>query len=73
MNAHETTRYAATRTALLDEENARVELGGISRATLFRIRRRGELASVRIGRRLFFRPIDVQAYIERSREPTGAP
>jgi Helix-turn-helix domain len=73
MNAHETARYTGEPTALLDEQAARAELGGISHATLWRIRRRGELASVRIGRRLFFRPADLDAYIERHRETVGAP
>jgi len=58
---------------LLTEDAARAELGGISRPTLFRIRKRGEIAVVRVGRRVFFRPADVEAYIERHREPAGVP
>jgi hypothetical protein len=73
MNTHESASYAESRTALLDEQATRAELGGISHATLWRIRQRGELACVRIGRRLFFRPSDVEAYIERNREPVGVP
>jgi hypothetical protein len=34
-----------------------------------RIRQRGELAEVRIGRRVFFRLADLDDYIERHREP----
>jgi excisionase family DNA binding protein len=68
VNTHETARYGETRTALLSEEAARAELGGISRPTLFRLRQRGEIGCVRIGRRLFFRPADIEAYVERHRE-----
>jgi predicted DNA-binding transcriptional regulator AlpA len=73
MTTHATSGYEPTRTALLSEDAARAELGGISRATLFRIRQRGELSCVRIGRRLFFRPADVEAYIEQSRQAVGIP
>ena len=55
------------------EDAAREELGGISRPTLFRIRQRGEIAVVRVGRRVFFRPADVTAYIDRNRDPAGLP
>jgi hypothetical protein len=73
LNTHETAGYGEKRTALLSEEAARAELGGISHATLWRIRRRGELVGVRIGRRLFFRPADIEAYVERHREAASAP
>jgi excisionase family DNA binding protein len=72
MTSHETSRYDGSR-MLLPEDATRAALGGISRPTLFRIRQRGEIAVVRVGRRVFFRPADVEAYIERNREPAGAP
>jgi DNA-binding transcriptional regulator PaaX len=52
----------------LNERDARAVLGDISRATLSRIRERGEIAEVKIGRRVFFRLQDLDDYIERNRE-----
>jgi Helix-turn-helix domain len=72
MSTHDTSGYGETR-MLLSEDAARAALGGISRPTLFRIRQRREIAVVRVGRRVFFRPVDVEAYIERNREPAGVP
>ena len=69
VNAQGTSRYDQTRSALLDEGATRAELGGISRATLNRLRQQGELPVVRIGRRVMFTHRDVRAYIERHREP----
>jgi excisionase family DNA binding protein len=37
----------------------------VARATVFRLVRRGELNSVRVGSRLRFRPEDVERYLER--------
>ena len=65
---HEASSYSEGRSALFTEGDARAELGGISRATLLRLRQRGELAFVRVGRRVFFRPRDLEDYIERNRE-----
>jgi excisionase family DNA binding protein len=67
-STQDTSRYAEHRTALVAEEATRAALGGISRATLFRLRQRGELAYVRVGRRVFFRVVDVDDYIDRNRE-----
>jgi hypothetical protein len=58
---------------LLTEAAAREILGGISKPTFSRIRRRREIAEVRIGRRVFFRPVDVDDYIERHREAVASP
>jgi excisionase family DNA binding protein len=67
-STQDTSRYDHRRTDLLAEEATKAALGGISRATLFRLRQRGELAYVRVGRRVFFRAVDVDEYIERNRE-----
>ncbi len=58
---------------LLSEPATRARLGGISRMTLVRIRERGELPAVHIGRRRFFLVDDVDVYIDRNREPVAAP
>ncbi len=58
------------RPELLDRLETQARLGGVSRPTLDRIRQRGELPVVRIGRRVFFQADDVNAYIARQRETT---
>jgi excisionase family DNA binding protein len=74
MQRHETSGYVEPRPdRLLSEEATRAQLGGISRATLFRLRQRGEIASVRIGRRVLFRVTDVDDYVERHRERAMSP
>ncbi len=72
MNTHDTSGYTGNR-LLLSEDAARAALGGISRPTLFRLRQRGEIGCVRIGRRLFFRPDDLVAYVERHRQEASVP
>jgi excisionase family DNA binding protein len=42
---------------------------GVSRPSVYRMIRRGELVPYRVGERLRFRLEDVDAYLERSREP----
>ena len=71
MTTHDTPGYSEAPRALVNVKAARELLGGISRPTLSRIRRRGELAEVKIGRRVFFRPDDLDDYIERHREAVG--
>ena len=68
MSNRDNAGYAEGRPGLLDKDRARLALGEISRQTLDRLRRRGELADVRIGRRVFFRPEDIDDYIERRRQ-----
>lgn len=68
MSSHGNARYAQGRPALLDKPQAQARLGGISRQTLDRLRLRGELGVVRIGRRVFFLADDLDAYVERNRE-----
>jgi excisionase family DNA binding protein len=65
----ETPGSSPGRTAqLLNKSETRALLGGISLPTLNRLRQRGELPAVRIGRRAFFRVDDVEAFIARHRE-----
>ena len=42
---------------------------GVSKPTLYRIIRVGELAPIRVSRSPRFAPADVRAYLERHREP----
>ena len=42
---------------------------GVERSTLYRLLRAGELQAVRVGKRRKFRPEDLDAYLERNREP----
>jgi excisionase family DNA binding protein len=70
MSSHDDPRYVWSRLELLDKQKAQAALGGISRPTLDRLRRSGELGAVRVGRRVFFLADDVAAYIERHREAT---
>lgn len=68
MSTHDRAGYDPSRPVLLDKPGTQAALGGISRPTLDRLRRRGEIAAVRIGRRVFFLVDDVEAYIARNRE-----
>ncbi len=68
---HDASGYKGQRSALLTEEDARAHLGGISRATMIRLRQRGDLACVRIGRRVLFRLFDLDAYVEQRVEGGG--
>lgn len=61
----EVSGYKRHPTALIPEGEARAHLGGISRATMLRLRQRGELKCVRIGRRVLFRVADLDDYVER--------
>jgi excisionase family DNA binding protein len=72
VNPQDKSGYAEQRPLLLNERDARAALGGISRPTLSRIRERGEIAEVKIGRRIFFRLQDLDDYIERHRESPPA-
>jgi excisionase family DNA binding protein len=69
MTSHDRAGYAETRRALLDKQDAQAALGGISRPTLDRLRRNGEIACVRVGRRVFFLADDLDDYIARNRVP----
>jgi excisionase family DNA binding protein len=51
--------------ALQDVAQAQRTLGEISRPTLYRLIRNGELAVVKIGSRTLFRPEDLRDFIDR--------
>lgn len=42
---------------------------GVSRWTIYRLVRRGEIRAVKVGERIRFRPEDVDAYLESTRLP----
>ena len=68
---HGTAGYNLTSTALepLLTVNAACSVLAVSRQTLYRLIRRGELHPSRVGERLRFRPDDLRDYLERGREP----
>ena len=49
--------------------NETAKLLGVSRDFVYRLIGRGELPAHRVGERLRFRPEDLDAYLERNREP----
>lgn len=49
------------------------ELLAVSKQTLYRLLRAGELTPSRVGDRLRFEPNDVRAYLERHREEVASP
>ena len=65
-----TTEYASVRTPLepLLTVTAVCGLLGISKQTVYRLIRAGELRPTRVGDRLRFEPDDVRAFVERHRE-----
>jgi excisionase family DNA binding protein len=70
-----TTPYSADRLPLepLLTITAVCNLLAISKQTLYRLIRAGELKPTRVGDRLRFEPEDVRAYVERNREAAGVP
>jgi excisionase family DNA binding protein len=62
---HKKTAYPALLTV-----NEVASLLGISRPSVYRLRGSGQLASYRVGERLRFRRADIEAYLERNREPS---
>lgn len=49
---------------LLSQEEACTLLGGICKRTLYKFRITGQLPEIRIGRKILFKPTDVEAFIE---------
>jgi excisionase family DNA binding protein len=49
------------------------ELLAVSRQTVYRIVEKGDMRPVRVGERLRFRRADIEAYLERNREPVASP
>jgi predicted DNA-binding transcriptional regulator AlpA len=70
VTSRDQTSYSERRSELLDKRDAQAALGHISRATLDRLRRRGELPVVRIGRRVFFHADDIAAFVQKRRGVT---
>jgi excisionase family DNA binding protein len=62
------TMATAPRQELVDVATAREELGGISRATLYRLAHDGELPMIKVRRRTFFRRRDLESFIARQGE-----
>ena len=69
MDCHEPRGYPPTRPEPLLTIDQLASVLAVSRPTVFRLLRRGELNAIRIGNRRRFRLEDVEAYIERNREP----
>jgi excisionase family DNA binding protein len=67
MSSHGATRYAEPRTALLTV-NELAALLGISRDSVYRLVKAGDVIGYRVGERLRFRWEDVDAYLDRHRE-----
>jgi excisionase family DNA binding protein len=75
MARHGTQGYAAERIPLepLLTVADVCKLLAVSKQTLYRLLRAGELTPSRVGDRLRFRPDDVRAYLERNREEVASP
>jgi len=52
--------------------NQAAELLGVSRRTVYRLARRGDLVPSRVGERLRFRTNEIDEYLERNRVRVGA-
>ena len=69
MSAHlETPEYVGDRIEKLLTIDDVARVLGISRGSVYRLMRSGELLAIRIGERARFEPTDVRAYLERHRE-----
>lgn len=68
MTVHEKAPYDGSRTRLLRVNDVAGQLA-ISRDSVYRLVRSGELPSFRVGERLRFRQTDVDSYVEENREP----
>ena len=67
MERHGATEYAGVRKLLTVPELC--EILRIGRTTAYRLVNNGSMRAVVVGDRLRFRPEDVNAYLERNREP----
>jgi excisionase family DNA binding protein len=71
MSAHlQTSGYDSDRIAQLLTISDVAALLGISRGSVYRLMRSGELVAIRVGERARFDQADVRAYLERNREIT---
>jgi excisionase family DNA binding protein len=75
MAHHGTTGYSPVRAALepLLTVAAVCRLLAVSKQTVYRLVRAGELKPTRVGDRLRFEPDDVRDYLERHREAVASP
>jgi len=69
--SHENPKYAVDRSALLTVNQVGLLLG-ISRPTVYRLARKGDLTSYRVGERLRFRLAEIEDYVERNRQPAAS-
>ena len=70
MNTHPTSGFSgSTRTDQLRTVNQVAAFLGISRWTVYKLVRDGDLRAVRVGERLRFRDGDLDAYLERDGQP----
>jgi excisionase family DNA binding protein len=73
MSAHlQTPQYVGSRIEKLLTIADVARVLGISRASVYRLMRSGELSAIRVGKRARFEPTDVRAYLERHREKEPA-
>ena len=68
MAVHESTLYDAGRSERLLTINDVAERFAISRDTVYRLIRSGEIVPLRVGERLRFRVSDLEDYLERDRD-----
>jgi putative molybdopterin biosynthesis protein len=68
-NTHATPAYGGHTTASLLTQADLADILRVSRWTVYRLVREGHIPVVRVGERLRFRAQDVEAYMDRNREP----
>jgi excisionase family DNA binding protein len=71
MTVHTAPPYEGLRTPPLLTINDVAHQLAISRDSVYRLVRSGSLIPSRVGERLRFRPEDIEAYLERRREPVA--
>jgi excisionase family DNA binding protein len=73
MSAHlQTPQYVRDRIEKLLTIADVAQVLGISRGSVYRLMRSGELPAIRVGERARFEPTDVRAYLERHRKTEPA-
>ena len=70
MTHHDAREYALLRSEPLLTIDEAADVLRVSRATLYRLIRGGELAPVRVGQRLRFEPSEIRRYLDSSRAAT---
>ena len=68
MSVHVNSEYDGARTPLLTINDVARQLA-ISRDSVYRLIRSGSLCPIRVGERIRFRQEEIDAYLERRREP----